>query len=123
MAKREGKTENLIPLNKRSKDEQRAIQSKGGKASGKSRREQILISKIFSDYLLDTHEIVLKDSEGKPIKKEKLTAKELINRTISGVMAREDSASVSLIKEIREATEGNNLTVETDNRLTIDFTE
>lgn len=32
--------ENLIPLNRRTKDEQRKIQSQGGKASGKSRRRK-----------------------------------------------------------------------------------
>lgn len=32
--------ENLIPLNKRTKDEQRKIQSQGGRASGESRRRK-----------------------------------------------------------------------------------
>lgn len=32
--------ENLIPLNRRTKDEQRKIQSQGGKASGESRRRK-----------------------------------------------------------------------------------
>jgi hypothetical protein len=123
MTKKKGNTENLIPLNKRTKEAQREIQSKGGKVSAEKKREQILISKIFSDYLIEEHEIILRDDEGNIIQKNKLSAKELIKRTISGVLAREDSASVSLMKEIREATEGQNLTVETDNRLTIDFTE
>lgn len=33
-------TDNLIPMNKRTKDEQRAIAQKGGKASGKARRRK-----------------------------------------------------------------------------------
>lgn len=33
-------TDNLIPLNKRTKEEQRAIAQKGGKASGKARRRK-----------------------------------------------------------------------------------
>ena len=123
MAKQKGKTENLIPLNKRSKEAQREIQSKGGKAAAEKKREQVLISRIFSDFLSEEHDIILRDAEGVAIKTDRLSAKALIKKTMAGVLAREDSASVSLMKEIREATEGQNLTVETDNRLTIDFTE
>ena len=54
--------ENLIPLNERTKDEQRKIQKKGGIASGKVRREkahlkqkltQILEMDVFSPQLID----------------------------------------------------------------------
>lgn len=44
--------ENLIPLDKRTKDEQREIASKGGKASGKSRRKRKLL-KDSMNALLD----------------------------------------------------------------------
>ena len=50
-------SENLVPLNKRTKKEQREIQSKGGKASGETRRQkktlkesmEILLSRPISD--------------------------------------------------------------------------
>ena len=42
---------NLIPQNKRTKDEQREIARKGGIASGKARREKKTIQKLLSDYL------------------------------------------------------------------------
>lgn len=50
--------ENLIPFNKRTESEQRAIQSAGGKASGEARRErkkmreqaEMLLSLPFQDY-------------------------------------------------------------------------
>jgi hypothetical protein len=38
-------TENLIPLNRRTKDEQRAIQSAAGKASGEARRQKSALIK------------------------------------------------------------------------------
>lgn len=38
--------EDLIPLNKRTKDEQKNIARKGGRASGKARREKKLLSEI-----------------------------------------------------------------------------
>lgn len=100
MAKQKGKTENLIPLNKRSKEAQREIQSKGGKAAAEKKREQVLISRIFSDFLSEEHDIVLRDAEGVAIKTDRLSAKALIKKTMAGVLAR-GSASVSLIKEIR----------------------
>lgn len=43
--------ENLIPLNKRTKDEQREIQSQGGKASGKSRRRKADFRKTLNALL------------------------------------------------------------------------
>ena len=58
-----GGHENLIPLNKRTKDEQRNIQSAGGKASGKSRRRKADFRKTLN--LLLTTEI--DSEEWKPV--------------------------------------------------------
>nr|DAI46129.1 MAG TPA: hypothetical protein [Caudoviricetes sp.] len=58
-------TENLIPFNERTKEEQRKIQRKGGIASGKARREkadlkkkvnEILAMDVFSPQLKETLE-------------------------------------------------------------------
>lgn len=43
--------ENLIPLNRRTKSEQRTIQSEGGKASGKARRKKADFRKILNALL------------------------------------------------------------------------
>ena len=51
-------TNNLIPLNERTKEEQREIARMGGIASGKARREKKTIQKILAD-LLDSE---IKDS-------------------------------------------------------------
>lgn len=40
-------TKNLIPMNKRSKEEVKAIQRKGGINSGKSRREKKTLKEIL----------------------------------------------------------------------------
>lgn len=44
-------TKNLIPQNKRTKDEQREIARLGGIASGQARREKKTVQKILNDFL------------------------------------------------------------------------
>lgn len=44
-------TDNLIPLNARTKEEQREIASKGGKASGKARRKKKTLQEIAQMFL------------------------------------------------------------------------
>lgn len=109
MAKRTGKTENLIPVTKRTKDEARAISRNGGIKSGEVRKEKKLMSQILADYLQKEHNVVLYDIDGHEINREKVTAEELINRTITAVMNRGDSASASMIKTLSEVTEGKNV--------------
>lgn len=46
--------QNLIPFGERSESEQREIRSKGGKASGKSRREKKKFRDLFIELLDDT---------------------------------------------------------------------
>jgi len=111
MAKQKGKVENLIPLNKRTKESQREIQSKGGKVSAEKRREKILLSNILSEYLQKEHEVKIRDDSGAVIETSKITATELVERTITTVMARGDSASASIIKTLGELTEGNKLRI------------
>lgn len=43
--------DNLIPLNKRTKSEQREIRSKGGKASGVARNKKKLIKDTIEEFL------------------------------------------------------------------------
>ena len=43
--------ENLIPLNQRTKEAQREIRSKGGKASAEKKREIKKMSEIYADFL------------------------------------------------------------------------
>ena len=111
MAKRKGKAENLKPFNTMTVEEQREIQSAGGKKSVEVRKEKKLMSQILADYLQKEHEVVLRDDEGAVIDREKISADELIQRTITAIINRGDPASVSMMKELREATEGKNVNI------------
>jgi len=93
--------ENLIPLNKRAKNVQREIQSKGGKVKAEKRREKILLSQLYADFLCDTMDIQFTDEE-----KKKLNGTQFVKEVQKRILARCDSSSVSMLKEIREATEG-----------------
>ena len=53
-------TENLIPLNQRTKDEQRAIQKAGGKKSGEVRRRRADVRKVAEQFLYMS-------ADGKPL--------------------------------------------------------
>lgn len=53
--------ENLIPLNQRSKSEQRAIQSKGGKASGRARSMKSIARKLVSENVTDDETLSILD--------------------------------------------------------------
>lgn len=105
MAKARGNIDNLIPLPKRTKEAQREIQSKGGKASCEAQREKKRMSQIYADFLAAEHEIDIDEV------RVKLEGPKLLAHVMKQVLARGDSSSVSMMKEIREATEGSNLTI------------
>lgn len=87
---------NLISLANRQDQELREIARKGGIKSGQVRREKKLMSQIYSDFLVKQNNIKKKGKS--------------LNDIIQIIIERGDSASVSLLKEIREATEGNKIT-------------
>lgn len=97
---------NLKPL---STEKAREIGKKGGIASGKAKKEKKFMSQIYAEFLLKEHTILSK--EGLP---EKVTGDQLLNKVMSKVLSRGDSAAVSLMKEIREATEGNKINISTE---------
>ena len=98
---------NLVPTNKRSKDEAREIGKKGGIMSGKSRRQKKLMTQIYGEFLAGKYDVTI-DGEVKKISGDKLTL-EIIKQILT--KSRSDSAKVSLLKEIREATEGSTLNI------------
>jgi hypothetical protein len=98
---------NLVPTNKRSKDEAREIGKKGGIMSGKSRRQKKLMTQIYGEFLAGKYDVTI-DGEVKKISGDKLTL-EIIKKILT--KSRSDSAKVSLLKEIREATEGSTLNI------------
>lgn len=106
---------NLIPINKRAKSVQREIQSKGGKARAEKIAERKRVSQIYADVLAAEHNVEF-DGEMK-----KLSGEKLLQEVIARVLARTDAASVSMLKEIREATEGNKLFISGENGAPVQF--
>lgn len=99
--KHRGRIENLIPDSQRTPEKLRENKRKGGIRSGQARREKKLMSQIYAEFLAKKHKIKMPDGKNKDI-----TGAEMIGLVISTVFARGDSASVRLMREIREATEG-----------------
>ena len=103
-----GNPDKLIPTNKRTKKEASELGRKGGIASGDARREKKRLSTIYGEMLAGKYEVTINGE------KQKLDGAELVRFIMRDVLMRRDSASVSLLKEIREATEGSNLNITTD---------
>ena len=89
MAKKGGNPQNLVPL---TTEKARKIGTEGGVKSGIVKREKKLLSAMYADLL----------AKGFEVDGERLS----LDEVASAIMARRDSASVSMLKEIREATEG-----------------
>jgi len=95
---------NLRPIKKGELSTQEAKKrgSKGGKASGKARREKKLMSQIYADLLADQSGI----KRGGGIR---AVAQEILNST----NPKSVSARVALMRELREGTEGSKVKTET----------
>lgn len=100
MAKQKGRPENLIPNEQRTPEERRKNARKAGVASGEARREKKRMSQIYADFLTSKHKITIDDID------KELEGVALLTEVMKKVLSRGDSASVSLLKELREATEG-----------------
>lgn len=111
--------ENLDPCRDTATAKARGKQ--GGIKSGQAKREKKRMSQILSDYLQKEHEVVLRDDDGAVIDREKIPADELIQRTITAIMAREDSASATIIKTLADITEGSKLSVTGENGAPVKF--
>lgn len=72
----------------------------GGIKSGEVRRKKKLLAQIYAELLAEKHEI---DIDGI---KQKVTGEALVKHVSKKIIMKGDSSSVSMLKEIREATEG-----------------
>lgn len=79
----------------------------GGIKSGQRRKERKLMSQIYAEFLAKKHKV----SQG-----EEITGDDLLEKVMMKVLARGDGAAVSMMREIREATEGNKLDVLMNNK-------
>lgn len=107
MAKQKGKVENLKPC--RDTETAKARGKLGGIQSGIVKREKKYMSQILAAYLMKEHTVEIRDNDGKIISSEKLSADELIEKTITAVLARGDSASKGMIDSLAAITEGSNI--------------
>lgn len=102
--KRTGRQENLVPL---TTEKAREIGRIGGIRSGEAKKEKKLMSAIYAEFLAKKHKIKIPD-----VGEIEVDGDELMGIVAREILDRGDSASVSLMKEIREATEGNKITLE-----------
>lgn len=106
-----GRPQNLVSLKDMTAEKQREITSAGGKASVAARRRKKLLSQIYADMLAADYDVkVIDEKTGLPVTR-KLTAEEYFSMVSRTILERGDAASGSHMREIREATEGNALTV------------
>lgn len=82
-------------------DEASVIGSKGGKASVKARREKKLLSQIYAEFLAEEFDINI-DGDRK-----RITGQKLVNQVVKKIIIAGGSPAVSMLREIREGTEGN----------------
>jgi hypothetical protein len=98
---------NLKDLRNRTPEERSAIGRKGGIASGIAKREKILMSSIYAEFLEEEFDVPSDDGGTK-----KMSTKKMVNQVMKKVLSRCDSTSVTLLREIREGTEGSRQTVD-----------
>jgi len=96
--------ENLQPV--KTKAEARKRGANGGKASGEAKRKKKLMSQIYGEFLAEKFAV---NVDGK---KQDMTGEKLVNSVVKKVLISGGAAAVSLMKEIREATEGQKLTLD-----------
>lgn len=95
--------ENLVPFKKGHLNHEEAVRlgSKGGKKSVEVRREKKLLSQLYAEFLAKEHNVTIHSKKGN------ISGEALISSIIVDILLQCNSGSVSMLKEIREATEGN----------------
>ena len=81
-------------------EEAKEMQKKSAEKRKENNAKKKLMSQIYAEFLEREYEV--KAGEGK----RKISGAELVNEVMRKVLARSDSSSVSLMREIREGTEG-----------------
>lgn len=97
MSKEHKGTENLVPQNERTKDEQKKIAQMGGKASGEARRQK----KTMREWLEIAMQAAMKANDGQPIMSpddptRELTRKECAMIKLSAKAAKGDLKAIEL---------------------------
>ena len=95
-----GNPSKLVPC---TPENARERQLKSAEKRKENNAKKKLMSQIYAEFLEREYEV--KAGEGK----RKLSGAELVNEVMRKVLARSDSSSVSLIREIRSCLEGENI--------------
>lgn len=90
--------QNLKPV--KTVEEAREKGRNGGIKSGIAKRKKKLITEIYIKFLAKKFDIIIDE------KKKKLSGNQLLDYVMQEILLKGDSASVALLKEIRQAIEG-----------------
>lgn len=99
--------ENLRPRTSLTKEEAKKMGAAGGKASAKVKKEKKLMSQIYAEFLVERFKIE-DETTGKRIE---TTGEKLVNEVVKKIIATGGGPAVTLMKEIREATEGSKVEI------------
>jgi hypothetical protein len=92
--------ENLKPC---TKENARERQLKSAAKRKENNAKKKLMSQIYADFLEKEYEVKVGNGT------KKISGSELVNEAMKKIMARGDSSTVSLLKEVREGTEGTSI--------------
>ena len=106
--------ENLKPC---TKENARERQLKSAEKRKENNAKKKLMSQIYAEFLEKEYNVRQGDKE------RKLTGAELVNECMKKIIARGDSASVSLMREVREATEGQKVNISGELKTELQTTE
>ena len=98
-------------------DEAKEMQKKSAEKRKENNAKKKLMSQIYAEFLEREYEV--KAGEGK----RKLSGAELVNEVMRKVLARSDSSSVSLMREIREGTEGSKMQLSGEVNTTLNLSQ
>ena len=84
-------------------EEAKAMQKKSAEKRKENTEKRKLMSQIYAEFLEKEYNV--KTAEGT----KKISGAELCNEAMKKIMARGDSSTVSLMKELREGTEGSKI--------------
>ena len=106
--------QNLNPCNS---ENARERQLKSAEKRKENNAKKKLMSQIYAEFLEKEYEVKVGDG------KKKISGAELVNECMKKIIARGDSSSVSLMREVREATEGQKINLSGNVKTEMETTE
>lgn len=99
------------------KENAKEMQRKSAEKRKENNERKKLLSEIYAEFLSDEYKV---RKDGKEIK---ISGTDYIKTIIKAVVARGDSTSVAMLKEIREATEGQKINLNAEVKAEMQTTE